>query len=85
MESIHFLWALHGIRKVEVSGMGGDKMSDRAINRCCWVELRGLPLSAWYQELFELVASIFGKMVSVYQEMEKRKHLGAARLEILTS
>ncbi|KAJ4840697.1 hypothetical protein Tsubulata_044983 [Turnera subulata] len=118
MESVHYIWILDGMRNVEVTDMGGDKVlvcfptkenmthflqcnhdwvrlrfdslvpwcvGDRATNRACWLEVRGLPLMAWAQEFFEIVGSWFGKLIKVHPETVLRKHLGAARLEVLTS
>ncbi|KAJ4835156.1 hypothetical protein Tsubulata_009742 [Turnera subulata] len=100
MESVHYIWILHGMRNVEVTDMGDDKvlvcfptkenmthflhcnhdwvllwfdslepwcMGDRATNRACWLEVRGLPLMAWAQEFFEIVGSWFGKLIKVLE------------------
>ncbi|KAJ4824483.1 hypothetical protein Tsubulata_049970, partial [Turnera subulata] len=58
---------------------------DRANHHCCWIEIRGLPLNAWCQEFFEHIGSHFGRLVRVHHETKQRKHLGPARLEVLTS
>ncbi|KAJ4838769.1 hypothetical protein Tsubulata_022294 [Turnera subulata] len=117
MASVHLLWVLHGVREVEVSDMGGDRVlvsfptsesmqlflqqnhdwirlwfasfspwqeGDRAVNRRCWIQVRGLPLHVWCREFFEFLGSLFGKLVSVHPLTEQRKSLGAARLEIIT-
>ncbi|KAJ4827877.1 hypothetical protein Tsubulata_039670 [Turnera subulata] len=57
---------------------------DRAVNRRCWVEVRGLPLHVWSQECFELIGSAFGSLVRVHSMTEHRQNLSAANLEIIT-
>ncbi|KAJ4825491.1 hypothetical protein Tsubulata_025514 [Turnera subulata] len=61
------------------------KNGDRAINRRCWIKVRGLPLNTWSQETFEIIGAIFGRLIRVHPETDQRKNLGAARIEILTT
>ncbi|KAJ4846455.1 hypothetical protein Tsubulata_006862 [Turnera subulata] len=118
MGSVHLLWVLHGMREVEVSDMGGDRVlvsfpneesmkiflqqqhdwislwfssfkpwqdGGRAVNRRCWIQVRGIPLNIWCEEFFEFIGSLLGRLVRVHPSTEQRKNLGAAWMEILAT
>ncbi|KAJ4844194.1 hypothetical protein Tsubulata_000869 [Turnera subulata] len=50
-------------------------VGDRATNRCCWIEVRGLPLNAWCMEFFNLIGSFFGKLVEVMEIIGNNREL----------
>ncbi|KAJ4827490.1 hypothetical protein Tsubulata_006837 [Turnera subulata] len=58
---------------------------DRVMNRRCWLFIRGVPLHAWCQEFFSLIASVFGSLIRVHPYTEQRQRLDGAILEVLTS
>ncbi|KAJ4849717.1 hypothetical protein Tsubulata_041649 [Turnera subulata] len=58
---------------------------DKAVNRHCWISVRGIPLNIWCKEFFEMIGSVFGSLVRIHPETEQRQKLGAARLEIITT
>ncbi|KAJ4851586.1 hypothetical protein Tsubulata_026427 [Turnera subulata] len=58
---------------------------DRAVNRRCWIQVRGIPLNIWSEEFFEFIGSLLGRLVRVHPSTEQRKNLGAAWMEILTT
>ncbi|KAJ4835935.1 hypothetical protein Tsubulata_021861 [Turnera subulata] len=58
---------------------------DCAETRRCWLSIRGVPLHAWCLEFFMLIASEFGKMVSVNVVTEQKQRLDEARVEVLTT
>ncbi|KAJ4832279.1 hypothetical protein Tsubulata_012226 [Turnera subulata] len=60
------------------------QQGDRAKNRKCWLTIRGIPLTAWSNEFFNLVGSFFGKVVQIAPETVSRKVLGGARIQVLT-
>ncbi|KAJ4843909.1 hypothetical protein Tsubulata_034434 [Turnera subulata] len=57
---------------------------EMAVTHRCWIEVRGLPLTVWCQEAFQLISSVLGKLVRVHSATEHRKIIGAARIEIIT-
>ncbi|KAJ4828126.1 hypothetical protein Tsubulata_050450 [Turnera subulata] len=56
----------------------------RAVNRRCWLTLRGVPLSAWCHDFFEMVGSFFGKLLQVDEDTADRRFLGDACIQVLT-
>ncbi|KAJ4829935.1 hypothetical protein Tsubulata_021499 [Turnera subulata] len=46
---------------------------DKAINRKCWIVVRGMPLNIWCKEFFEMIGSTFGSLVRVHPATENRQ------------
>ncbi|KAJ4843861.1 hypothetical protein Tsubulata_036661 [Turnera subulata] len=71
--------------KKEFLSLGPWQKRDGAINRTCWITVRGVPLHAWCKEFFTLVAMFVGKLIGVATETENRGRLDYAKLQIVTS
>ncbi|KAJ4847049.1 hypothetical protein Tsubulata_017084 [Turnera subulata] len=56
-----------------------------AVNRSCWVIVHGVPLHAWCQEFFSLVAMFVGTFISLAEETENWRRLDYAKIQIMTS
>ncbi|KAJ4843138.1 hypothetical protein Tsubulata_039728 [Turnera subulata] len=56
----------------------------RAVNRRRWLTLRGVPLNAWYQEFFDMVGSVFGRLIQIDTDTANRRFLGDACIQVLT-
>ncbi|KAJ4850549.1 hypothetical protein Tsubulata_046833 [Turnera subulata] len=57
----------------------------RAMNRWCWLAIRGTPLNAWCNEFFSLIGSCFGRMIRIDEDTEQRRNVSRAHIEVLTT
>ncbi|KAJ4822232.1 hypothetical protein Tsubulata_033052 [Turnera subulata] len=54
-------------------------------SRSCWIVVRGVPLQAWSQEFFSLVAMFVATFICLAEETENRSRLDYAKLQVVTS
>ncbi|KAJ4844586.1 hypothetical protein Tsubulata_032986 [Turnera subulata] len=61
------------------------KDGDTAVNRLCWVLVRGVPPCAWSEAFFRLIMSSIGEMVDWSPQTRNKERLDVAEILILTN
>ncbi|KAJ4834995.1 hypothetical protein Tsubulata_027419 [Turnera subulata] len=60
------------------------KEGDSAINRLCWILVRGVPANAWSSDFFRLIMSSVGSMVDWSSQAASKSKMDVAEILILT-
>ncbi|KAJ4835730.1 hypothetical protein Tsubulata_030568 [Turnera subulata] len=57
---------------------------DYAVNRCCWINIRGIPPQAWNQDIFSLIAIHVGRCIKLDIDHDLSHRIDVARMLIVT-
>ncbi|KAJ4844996.1 hypothetical protein Tsubulata_038571 [Turnera subulata] len=61
------------------------KDGDSAINRLCWVLIRGIPPPVWNEDFLKAITARFGTMIDCSQDTKSKTRLDVAEVLVLTT